>query len=80
MKCFGVAGMRVKCFGVAGRAREWGGLGGPPPFEGATSTPGAGVGGFGGSPPFEEATNHREGTGYAVACPLHVYLIEKLGK
>ena len=37
-------------------AREWGGLGGHPPFEEATSTPGAGVGGFGG-PPFEEATS-----------------------
>ena len=57
MKYFGVAGMRVKCFGVAGRARDWGGLGGPPPFKGTTSTPGAGVGGFGGSPPFEGATS-----------------------
>ena len=52
-----------------------GGFGGSPPFEEATTTPGAGVGGFGGVPPFEGATNNREGTGYAVACPLHVYLI-----
>ena len=35
--------------------REWGGLGGHPPFEEVTSTPGVGVGGWGGHPPFEEA-------------------------
>ena len=45
MKYFGVAGMRVKCFGVAGMARERG-VWGVPPFEAATSTPGAGVGGL----------------------------------
>ena len=45
-------------FWHCGEGTGVGGFGGSPPFEGATSTPGAGVGGFGGvPPPFEGATS-----------------------